>query len=329
MNRFKNILCVITTPHTSEALLERAVTLAETNQARLSVVTVARHVSIGMGLPEGGPISSDLQAAVQESAQQVLEQAVDPFRERRELESRVLVGSLFLEIIREVLRKGHDLVIKSAEDPEWLDSLLGSEDMHVLRKCPCPVWLVKPGAPKNYRSIVAAVDLDYGHRQDVLQTRRLLNRNILELASSLALTNFSALHIVHAWEAIAESAMRGGFLRMSEAKVDAYVNQVKKHRESEMAHALEELNSRPGGPVLDRIEYKVHLAKGRPRKTIPAVAREVQADMVVMGTVARTGIPGFITGNTAEMILTQIRSSVLAIKPEGFCTPVTLEDRLS
>jgi nucleotide-binding universal stress UspA family protein len=48
----------------------------------------------------------------------------------------------------------------------------------------------------------------------------------------------------------------------------------------------------------------------------------VQADMVVMGTVARTGIPGFITGNTAEMILAQIESSVLAIKPEGFKTPV-------
>jgi nucleotide-binding universal stress UspA family protein len=30
-------------------------------------------------------------------------------------------------------------------------------------------------------------------------------------------------------------------------------------------------------------------------------------------------------GNTAEMILTQIDCSVLAIKPEGFVSPVTLE----
>ena len=48
--------------------------------------------------------------------------------------------------------------------------------------------------------------------------------------------------------------------------------------------------------------------------------------MVVMGTVGRTGIPGFITGNTAEMILSQVESSVLAIKPKGFRTPVTLEN---
>ncbi len=46
---------------------------------------------------------------------------------------------------------------------------------------------------------------------------------------------------------------------------------------------------------------------------------------VVMGAVARTGIPGFIMGNTAETILNQIGCSVLAVKPPGFVTPVTLE----
>lgn len=326
MKRFKNILCVITTPATGRALLERAVTLADSNQARLTVVAVAEHVSIGMGMPEGGPVSDGLQAAVVESAQRKLDQAIAPYRGRSEIRGRVLLGSLFLEIIREVLRNGHDLVIKSAEDPEWLDRLLGSEDMHLLRKCPCPVWLIKPGAPKKYRSIVAAVDLDDAHDKEELHTRRLLNFDILELASSLALANFSELHIVHGWEVIGETSMRDGFLRVPEAKVDAYVHQVKKRRESDMARLLEKLNSRPGNHVLDCIEYKVHLVKGSPRKIIPAVSRKVKADMVVMGTVGRTGIPGFITGNTAEMILSQVESSVLAIKPKGFRTPVTLEN---
>jgi nucleotide-binding universal stress UspA family protein len=194
--------------------------------------------------------------------------------------------------------------------------------MHLLRKCPCPVWLVKPGAPRKFRRIVAAVDLDDAHEPDELNIRRRLNLDILEMASSLALANFSALHVVHAWEVIGETSMRDGFLRVPEARVDAYVHQVKKRRETEMARLLEELNNRPNNHVLDCIEYEVHLVKGSPRKTIPSVARTVQADMVVMGTVARTGIPGFITGNTAEMILAQIESSVLAIKPEGFKTPV-------
>jgi nucleotide-binding universal stress UspA family protein len=45
-----------------------------------------------------------------------------------------------------------------------------------------------------------------------------------------------------------------------------------------------------------------------------------------MGTVARSGIPGLIMGNTAEAILTELECSVLAIKPPGFVTPVTLLD---
>jgi nucleotide-binding universal stress UspA family protein len=49
-------------------------------------------------------------------------------------------------------------------------------------------------------------------------------------------------------------------------------------------------------------------------------------DLIIMGTVARTGIPGFLMGNTAETILNRIECSVLAIKPAGFVTPVTLED---
>ena len=41
-----------------------------------------------------------------------------------------------------------------------------------------------------------------------------------------------------------------------------------------------------------------------------------------MGTVGRTGIPGFFIGNTAEGILTQVNCSVLTVKPVGFESPV-------
>jgi len=45
-----------------------------------------------------------------------------------------------------------------------------------------------------------------------------------------------------------------------------------------------------------------------------------------MGTVCRTGLSGFIIGNTAEKVLSEVNCSVLTVKPEGFVTPVTLED---
>jgi universal stress protein E len=44
----------------------------------------------------------------------------------------------------------------------------------------------------------------------------------------------------------------------------------------------------------------------------------------VMGTISHTGIEGILIGNTAETILHRIDCSVLAVKPEGFITPVTI-----
>jgi len=41
-----------------------------------------------------------------------------------------------------------------------------------------------------------------------------------------------------------------------------------------------------------------------------------------MGTVCRTGIPGYFIGNTAESILSEVSCSVLTLKPEGFISPV-------
>ena len=62
--------------------------------------------------------------------------------------------------------------------------------------------------------------------------------------------------------------------------------------------------------------------EGDANDIIPRLAQKQKVDLVIMGTVARTGLPGFFMGNTAETILNQLNCSVLAIKPEGFVSPV-------
>jgi nucleotide-binding universal stress UspA family protein len=54
------------------------------------------------------------------------------------------------------------------------------------------------------------------------------------------------------------------------------------------------------------------------------VIRDLGVDVVVMGSVARSGIPGFLIGNKAEKILTTINCTVLTVKPDGFVSPITL-----
>ncbi len=43
-----------------------------------------------------------------------------------------------------------------------------------------------------------------------------------------------------------------------------------------------------------------------------------------MRTVGRIGIPGLLIGNTAEEVFQTTNCSVLAVKPEGFQSPVEL-----
>jgi len=326
MKRFNNILCVVERDAGSKSGLERAVALAESNQASLTVVDVGERVRAGIGLPGGKLISGDLQTAIVGAHEQDLAAIVEPYRARIEIKTRVLIGTPFLEVIREVLRFDRDLVIKSAETWDWHDRLFGSDDMHLLRKCPCPVWLIKPEAPKRFQCILVAVDVDDDFPPGEMESRRALNRQLIEMASSLALTDFAELHVVHAWDAMGESAMRGGFMETPEKKITAYVEQERQRHMTNLDQLMREVVAFVGQDSLDYLNPQKHLLKGWARKEIPALARKIEADLVVMGTVARTGVPGLIVGNTAETILNQINCSVLTIKPPGLKTPVTLED---
>jgi nucleotide-binding universal stress UspA family protein len=307
--------------------MERAVTLAQNNQASLTTVAIAPQVAARIQMPRSGPSAAELQGKIANDRAQRLEALVAPYRERVEIQTKVLVGVPFLEIIREVLRNGRDLVIRTPETPDWLDRLFGSDDMHLLRKCPCPVWLIKPEKRTSYRRILAAVDIGELDLPPEVESQRAVNRQILEMGSSLALSDFAELHIVHAWEAIGESLLRHGVLASEpEEQVRTYVEQMRQRHEAGLERLVGEVIGDLGKGAFDYLKPQTHLVKGWARKEIPALANRIGADLVVMGTVARTGIPGFLIGNTAETILNQIDCSVLAIKPPGFVTPVTLED---
>ena len=63
-------------------------------------------------------------------------------------------------------------------------------------------------------------------------------------------------------------------------------------------------------------------SKDEPEEVIPGYTVDHEVDLVVMGTVARSGIAGMVTGNSAEAILSNIKCSVLALKPSNFVSPI-------
>jgi len=321
VTRLQNILYVAEPSGEQASAIERAVALAENNQAKLTVMDVVPPVSAGIGMPPGGPIGAELQAAVEAGRRDAMQSLLAPHRARLDVRLDIVAGKRFLEVIRAVLRNGHDLVIKQAEDPEWTQRLFGSDDMHLLRKCPCPVWLMKQPEKSNYDSIVAAVDFDPSQPESIAEG---LNRRILELAGSLSLSDFATLHVIHAWDAPAERLLRLWSDNPAEA-ARVYVEEERARRQAGLDKLREELSRQLGRDTYDYLAPRFHLIRGPAITAIPNFAMHVGADMVVMGTVARAGLAGVFIGNTAETILERLRCPVLAVKPPGFVSPVKLD----
>jgi universal stress protein E len=137
------------------------------------------------------------------------------------------------------------------------ERLFGSNDMHLLRKCPCPVWIMKPPEKSKYSSILAAVDFD---PVTPAVADQVLNREILDLSSSLALTDSASLHIVHAWEAFAESTMlsRGD---ISLESIYAYAGKQQSLHQKGLDKLGEKMRDWIGTDVCGRLSPRFHLSK--------------------------------------------------------------------
>jgi nucleotide-binding universal stress UspA family protein len=239
----------------------------------------------------------------------LLENAVAHFPETSHIKCKVIMGREFIEIIKEVLRNKHDLVIKAACGLGGrLGMLFGSTAMHLLRKCPCPVWLIKPGQTHAFRQIMAAVDVAPLENDETV-----LNTQIMELAGSLTRMDKGNLHIVHAWNWVTPDIQH-----MIPKDIVNVPEQIKNIHAGWLEDLLQQCD-------LQNLQYQKHVVQGRADEIIPDFAEQHQIDIVVMGTLSRTGIPGFFIGNTAEKILHRMNCSVLAVKPDGFISPVLLD----
>ncbi len=215
--------------------------------------------------------------------------------------SHVVVGKSWLELIRQVLHNDHDLVIVGTRHLGAMQTaFLGSTGIKLLRKCPCPVWVTQPPAEKEAKSVLVAHDL------------RSVGDLAMELGSSLAEMQEVPLHVIHASEyPELDDKFPSGVI--SEEQKNAY----REESEATMHKQLALANL--------SVPTNVHFSTERPDAAIMNCVGQNDVDLLVMGTIGRTGIPGFVTGNTAERLLPQIPCSLLAVKPPGFESPVTLQ----
>jgi nucleotide-binding universal stress UspA family protein len=176
---------------------------------------------------------------------------------------------------------------------------VGSTALKLLRKCPCPVWVTPRRYIRGPKVVLSAAGF-HGLTPQILE----LSRRTVEVAGG-------DWHVVHCMEYPEEAAMR---LRKEPPEVLAAYHAEAQKVAWERLHALCDGYTDP--------KPRLWLAEGQPDEQVVKASQELGADVVVMGTVGRVGVPGFIIGNTAGKILQVVDCSVLAVKPEGFVSPV-------
>jgi universal stress protein E len=305
MDRFKNISLVF---ECDPPTLERAAALAQDNRARLTLVYPVPETSGGWLQSLTRRKAADVARAIRQEHEDHLKEAAEYLRSMGvRVGTRLMVGEPSLEIIRDVIENERDLVVMTAEGAGGLKKwLFGTVSARLMRKCPAPILAMKPGRRKRFQRILAAIDpTPCGSPRDTL------NGLILELAASLSERDDAHLHVVHAWTLVGESILRG-----QSGLPAREVNRLVRVEGEKQRRRVEELIC----ACIDE-PHRLHLIKGDPAGAICSLVKKLKIDLLVMGTVCRTGIPGIIVGNTAENVLNSVDCSVLTVKPEGFVSP--------
>lgn len=313
-------ILAVTDESESQLALRSAAALAEAHGAALDVfacVEMPNDLDI-IGRLAGSDPDTLVQKLVDQRRARLRERLKKVFPDRQ-IEPHVARGKTFLEVIRHVSDMGCDFVVKAAGPLTGVNRFLfASTDQHLLRKCPCPVWLQTPTAPVAPKRILAAIDLDIWDATEP-ETLAALNRRVVEAARGIASAPDAEVIVLHAWDAIGEGIV-WAFATGKDARLaaDQYVNEVLGTRQQAMTEFVASVeHANAAGPRL-----VPRLVRGTPEGAIEEQSRLLNADVVVMGTVARTGVSGIFIGNTAENIINSLGCPVLAVKPEGFVSPV-------
>lgn len=232
-----------------------------------------------------------------------LDGLVKPLKdEGYKIETEILTfRRLYEEIIKSAARFKADFVFKPMRQHNVLKRVFYTpNDWNLIRLCPTPLLMVSDQRSDHGKPVVAAVDVsdkDKAHQE--------LNEVVLEQAGLLSRVLGSTIHVVFAY---GPSLVAG-----RTAIADPLAYQISRDRYDEFLKNVKDLATSHGVAC-----ENVHLREGAPDTVIDEYAREVDAGVVVIGTVARSGAAGLFVGNTAEGVLERTNTDVFVVKAPGF-----------
>lgn len=307
MTVFSKVLVVLDPTDHKQKALNRALELARKQPCKVTAFLSVYDFSYEMTtMLSGDERESMRQAVIHDRELWVGELISDARHQGIDIDLKVVWHNRpFEAIVHEVLQQHFDLVIKGTHNHDILKSMIFTPtDWHILRKCPCAVLLVKEHEWPEHGNIIAAVNA--GSEQDHHQS---LNQRVISNANAMAKVLQGKVHLVNAFPGTPVNIA----IEIPEFNPQQYNSAMRRHHENAVAELAKQFNM---------LEQDTHVLEGMPEDIIPLLATELDAEMVVIGTIGRTGLSAAIIGNTAEHLIDQLDCDVLALKPANFISPL-------
>lgn len=296
MQNLENILVVVTREVDCTLVLEKAHKLAAAANANTFVIRVIYDDVVESTIPKAEDIQR-LKSFIMEAEGTYLEDLVNDFSPKfQKIELATIWNKRQWQGVKDVAEDiGADLIIKVANLETRIQEVIHTpDDWNLLRNAECPVMLVKPQAWEENPAIIAAVDiLDETHQE--------MNNEILKKADSLTKVLSGDLHIVNAYPLFEPW--------VGELGAGYNYDEIKEDVESDLRANILAITKE------NDIDFSMlHIREGKPSMVIRDVVDQCHADLVVMGTVGRSGVAGLVIGNTSEAVLHVVNTDVVTLR---------------
>ncbi|WP_166839623.1 universal stress protein UspE [Rheinheimera pleomorphica] len=307
MSTYNNILVVLDPTTEQQKALNRAIELVRLQGGKLTAFLSVYDFSYEMTtMLSGEERESMRQAVIKDRELWISDYLAAPRAGGINIDIKVVWHNRpFEAIVLAVLEDNYDLVIKGTHDHDVLKSMIFTPtDWHILRKCPCPVLLVKDHDWPKAGNIIAAVNA--GSEQEHHLS---LNQRVITKARQMAAMLSAETHLVNAYPGTPVNIA----IEIPEFNPQEYNSTMKHHHLDAVAKLARQFDIAP---------THYHVQEGMPEDVLPAIAKQLDAEMVVIGTIGRTGLSAAIIGNTAEHVIDRLDCDVLAVKPANFVCPL-------
>ncbi|WP_440877291.1 universal stress protein UspE [Thalassotalea sp. PLHSN55] len=307
MEKYQKILVVIDPTTDEQKALKRAIELAKKTGASITAFLSIFDFSYEMTTMLSKDEREVMRQSVITDKLQWIDTAIDALNDGNlTIESKVVWHNRpFESIINEVLEYNFDIVVKGTHQHDKLKSVIFTPtDWHLLRKCPCPVLLVKDHLWPENGKILAAINVGSDEEE-----HQLLNDKITEESLNLSKIIKAQVHLINSFPGTPVNIA----IEIPEFNSSEYNDAMLKHHQEAMTEHAQRFNIAP---------ERVSVEEGLPEDVIENAANKLDAELVVLGTVGRTGISAAFIGNTAEHVIDRLNCDVLALKPEGYISPL-------